>query len=317
MPIEIKNLSFTYAPKSPFQFETIRDINLLIQDHAFTAIIGHTGSGKSTLVQQINALLVPTQGALIVDGLLLTPYKKRSYLRYLEKITNKPHKHEALAVKKAQEIIDFIQPISPAKIKDLRRHVGIVFQFPEYQLFEETVIDDVAFGPLNFGLSKEQAQEKAKKALAEVGLDESYYQRSPFELSGGERRRVAIAGIIASEPKVLILDEPTAGLDPLGAKMMMELFVHLYHQGTNIILITHDMDIVLRYATQVVVMKEGRVIEETNPVTLFMADKEEYSLETPMLYEVARALRAHGYTIDINQMHSEDDLAKMIKVGKK
>lgn len=313
MSIEFRHVSFTYAPKSPFQFEAIRDINLLLDDHAFTAVIGHTGSGKSTLVQQINALLVPTSGAISIDGLLLTPSTKKRYLKKLDKIVNNTKKHKEIDVKKAQSLIEFIKPLTPAKIKSLRQKVGMVFQFPEYQLFEETVLDDVAFGPRNFGLSKEEAEEKAKIALKEVGLDQSYYQRSPFELSGGERRRVAIAGIIASEPEVLILDEPTAGLDPLGAKMMMDLFVRLYHKGTNIIIVTHDMDIVLRYATDVVVMKEGQIIEKTKPLQLFEDNKPEYSLEIPMLYQVAIALKENGFAIDIEQIASEIDLAKMIK----
>lgn len=272
MPVKIENLSFTYAPKTPFQYEAIKNINLTIEDHAFVAIVGPTGSGKSTLVQHINALLLPNEGMISVNG---------NIIRAKEKVKN---------------------------VKRFRQETGLVFQFPEYQLFEETVLKDVAFGPRNFGVKEEEAKEKAKKALTQVGIGESYYEKSPFELSGGEKRRVAIAGIIAMEPKILVLDEPTAGLDPRGAKEMMFLFKELHNLGTTIILVTHDMNIVLEYAERVIVLKEGRIVEDTTSEKLFAAGYKDYHLEIPPLYEFANLLKTKGMKINIEKIRNLSDL---------
>lgn len=279
MPIVFKNVSYVYSPKTPFEYEAIKNINLTIQDGSFTALVGHTGSGKSTLVQHINALLLPSSGEVLVDEFVITPHKR---------IKN---------------------------LKALRQRAGLVFQFPEYQLFEETVEKDVAFGPKNFGVSAEDALKKAHAALKEVGLDESYYQRSPFELSGGERRRVAIAGIIAAEPRVLVLDEPTAGLDPRGANEMMTLFKKIHDKGTTVVLVTHDMNIVLRYATHVVVMKDGAIVRESDPVSLFASDTTEFALEIPLLYQFAKKLQDGGLKLDLHTIRSIDDLVAALKKG--
>ncbi len=311
MAIKFTHLSFTYAPKSPFQFAALHDINLEIKENSFTAIIGHTGSGKSTLVQHINALLTPGRGILQVDDKIVLPMKAKKYLKNLQKEAKK--NKDAARAQEIAEILAVIKTYPVYKIKDLRQKVGVVFQFPEYQLFEENVLKDVSFGPQNFGVKKTEALELAKEALTLVGLDESFYARSPFELSGGEKRRVAIAGILALKPKILVLDEPTAGLDPLSAKEMMATFKKLHENGTTIILVTHDMDIVLRYATDVIVMKNGKVIEETKPHTLFSNIKDDYSLEVPVLYDIMLKLKKRGCPLDFNKITSISDLALAIK----
>lgn len=311
MAIKFHHLDFIYSPRSPFQYDALHDINLEIKDHSFTAIIGHTGSGKSTLVQQINALLVPTSGFVSVGTEAITPLKYGKYL----KVLNKGLKNKRVTVEKKEKLNSIKTSLAnyqAYKKKSVRAKVGIVFQFPEYQLFAETVIKDVAFGPQNFGISEKDALERAKDALKLVGISESYYERSPFDLSGGEKRRVAIAGILALNPEVLVLDEPTAGLDPLNAKSMMSLFKTIHERGTTIILVTHDMDIVLQYASDVIVMKDGRIIEETTPHALFSNIKEDYSLEVPALYAFIKHLIEKGAPLDINQIRSVEDLAKAL-----
>ncbi len=280
MPISFRDVGFIYSPKTPFQYEALRHINLDISDHSFTAIVGHTGSGKSTLIQHINALLLPTSGVVEVAGMKIVAKEK---------------------VK---------------RIKEFRKNAGLVFQFPEYQLFEETVEKDVAFGPRNFGADEKTAIIKAHAALISVGIEPELFTRSPFELSGGQRRRVAIAGIIAMEPKVLVLDEPTAGLDPRGAQEMMDLFDKIHRSGTTIVLVTHDMNIVLRYATDVIVMKEGTIVKVTDPLALFDGDYEDYNLEIPNLYHFAKLLKKGGYAFDMNAIRTIEDMVGVIKLGK-
>lgn len=312
MAIKFHHVSFTYAPRSPFQFDALHDISLRIKDKSFTAIIGHTGSGKSTLVQHINALLVPSDGILQVDSEIVLPNKKRKYVKKLEKrLKNK--KITANEKARVTYLLDVINKHGVYKTKALRAKVGVVFQFPEYQLFEENVLKDVSFGPQNFGVSKEDATELAKEALGLVGLSEDFYERSPFELSGGEKRRVAIAGILALKPQILVLDEPTAGLDPLSAHEMMETFATIHKAGTTIILVTHDMDLVLRYATDVVVMKNGTVIEETTPRKLFSDVKDDYSLEVPVLYDVMLKLKQKGCPLDFATINSIPELVSALQ----
>lgn len=281
MPIQVNNLFYTYLPKSPIQTEALRGVTLEIENHSFCGILGQTGSGKSTLIQTLNALLIPTKGEVHVDDFL---------------VSNKKNKNK--------------------KIKQLRKHLAIVFQFPEYQLFEETVEKDVAFGAKNFGASKEEALNKAHRALISVGLDESYFTRSPFELSGGEKRRVAIAGILAIEPDILVLDEPTAGLDPKGAADIMSLVEEMYNQGKSIILVTHDMDLVLKYCQKVFVLKEGQLVFEGSPSNLFRDGESNFSIEIPLLFQYANKLRNRGLPIDINHIKTTQDLIKQIKEWK-
>lgn len=282
MPIQVNNLFYTYLPKSPIQTEALRGVTLGIESHSFCGILGQTGSGKSTLIQTLNALLIPTKGEVHVDDFL---------------ISNKKNKNK--------------------KIKQLRKHLAIVFQFPEYQLFEETVEKDVAFGAKNFGASKEEAFNKAHQALISVGLDESYFKRSPFELSGGEKRRVAIAGILAIEPDILVLDEPTAGLDPKGAADIMSLVEEMYNQGKSIILVTHDMDLVLKYCQKVFVLKEGQLVFEGTPSDLFRDVESNLSIEIPLLFQYANKLKNHGLPIDINRIKDTQDLINQIKEWKR
>lgn len=286
MSIKFSDVFYTYNPKTPLRQDALNGISFEIKSGSFTALVGHTGSGKSTIVQHINALLHPQKGMVEVDGFLNSSDKKE----------NKKYKK---------------------KVPELRKHVGLVFQFPEYQLFEESVLKDVCFAPKNFGMSEDEAKEAAKHALSEVGLDESFYERSPFELSGGEKRRVAIAGILAFKPEVLVVDEPTAGLDPNGAKQMMDLFQKVHKQGTTIVLVTHDMNLVLSYCDEVIVMDAGKVVEIASPKKLFQEDIERFSLETPLLYKFAKSLKAKGMEIDLEKIDCLDDLLDAIAGVKK
>lgn len=274
MPIKLNHVFHIYSQKTPFQFEALQDVSLVIEEKSFTAIIGHTGSGKSTLIQHLNALLLPTSGDLEVNGIVI----------------------------RANQL--------PKDVKKIRQYAGVVFQFPEAQLFEERVIDDVMFGPINFEKTKVEAMDAAKAALQQVGLDASFYQRSPFELSGGERRRVAIAGILAIQPKVLILDEPTAGLDPEGASKMMDLFTHLHQQGMTIILVTHDMELVLKYANQVIVMEQGKVLSQSTPPSLFYGKHQNENFIKPPLVHLIEKLRKKGKTISEKQERSLVDFVQ-------
>lgn len=282
MSINFKNVFHTYAKKTPFEQIGLNNINLTLDKYSFVALVGHTGSGKSTLVQHITGLILPDEGLIEVENYQITPHKKKN-----------------------------------KDIKKIRENVGLVFQFPEYQLFEETVLKDVAFGPKNFGVKEEEAMKSAKEALMKVGLDDTYFERSPFELSGGEKRRVAIAGIIAVHPKVLVLDEPTAGLDPQGNDKMMKLFKYLNDSGTKIIMVTHDMDLVLEYADHVIVMKDGQIAKECSPIDLFSSsDYSTLSLDYPRVFEIAKALKNRGLNINLKNVTNISSLVKEIKKGR-
>jgi len=300
MSIKLTNVSYTYSPKTPFEYEALKDVSLVINDHSFLALIGETGSGKSTLVQHLNGLILPTEGEVQISHYLLSCENgKRKYVdldRQEEFKGKKYHKKQF-------------------NIRDLRKYAGLVFQFPEYQLFEESVLKDVSFGPKNFGATDEEAEQMAKDALALVGLDDSYLPRSPFELSGGEKRRVAIAGIIALNPSVLILDEPTAGLDPQGEKEMMELFKKINDAGKSVILVTHNMDIVLKYVDEVVVMQEGKLLKQTTPLKLFQDEKflTTTAIEPPFVFKAAKALINNGLNLDLNNVKDIPTLVKEIK----
>ena len=282
MSIIFRKVSHTYSPKTPFEYEALNKIDLTFGDGKMIAIIGHTGSGKSTLVQHMNALLLPTSGEVQVDDYIVKPLKNKG-------------------------------------LKQLRKRVGLVFQFPEYQLFENTVEKDIVFGPKNFGVGEEECKEIAKKVIKQVGLDESYLEVSPFELSGGQKRRVAIAGILAMNPDVLVLDEPTAGLDPNGAKEMLDLFVSLNKQGKTILIVTHEMDYVLEYCQECVVMKDGNVVYQGTPTSLFADNDilEKCELDCPSSFELAKKLKEKGMILDLSKIKNVETLAKEIARVKK
>lgn len=279
MPITFKNVAYTYNEDSPFSYVALKDVNLDITEGKVTAIIGETGSGKSTLVQHLNALLLPTQGELqILDKTIIADQK-------------------------------------PKNLKALRKQVGLVFQFPEYQLFEETIEKDISFGPKNFGISEEVIKQRVREIINIVGLDESYLQISPFDLSGGQKRRIAIAGILAIDPQVLVLDEPTAGLDPQGAKDMMQLFVKMNQiYKKTVLIVTHDMEHVLHYCDEVIVVKNKKIEMKCNVTSFFeqLSLLKELNINPPAIIRLREALINRGFTIDKTILNF-DELAAAVK----
>ncbi|HEQ9821982.1 energy-coupling factor transporter ATPase [Streptococcus pyogenes] len=280
MSINLQNVSYTYQAGTPFEGRALFNINLDILDGSYTAFIGHTGSGKSTIMQLLNGLHVPTTGIVSVDK---------------QDITNRSKNKE---------------------IKSIRKHVGLVFQFPESQLFEETVLKDVAFGPQNFGVSPEEAEALAREKLALVGISENLFEKNPFELSGGQMRRVAIAGILAMQPKVLVLDEPTAGLDPKGRKELMTIFKKLHQSGMTIVLVTHLMDDVANYADFVYVLDKGKIILSGKPKTIFQQVSllEKKQLGVPKVTKLAQRLVDRGIPISSLPITLEE-LREVLKHG--
>ena len=261
--MKLKKVSYVYSEGDAFEKKALDEISLEIPDGQFIGIIGHTGSGKSTLIQHLNGLLRATSGAIYYDG---------------ENIY--------------QEGYD---------MRTLRSKVGLVFQYPEHQLFEVDVFSDVCFGPKNLGLSKEEVEERAKKALTQVGLDESYYKKSPFELSGGQKRRVAIAGILAMHPQVLILDEPTAGLDPKGRDEILDQVALLQKERKiTVILVSHSMEDVAIYVDRIIVVNDGKILFDDTPKQVFQLYKELESvgLAAPQVTYVVKALKEKGWDID-------------------
>ena len=280
MNIKIEHLSYIYNMNQPIQYDALSDINATIADNDYVAIIGHTGSGKSTLIQNLNALLIPTSGCVKVDE--YTIQKK----------------------------------IKIKNIKQLRKKIGIVFQFPEYQLFEENVEKDILFGPKNFNFQETELNGLASKVLNIVGLDDSFLKKSPFELSGGEKRRVAIAGILAFNPDVLIVDEPTAGLDPKSAHKIMELFYDLHKkENKTIILVTHQMDDVLKYANKVMALKKGKLEAFTTPYKLFSDDKlmNYLQIEVPSILKLAKQLKQKYPKFDLSKVKDIQSFVNELK----
>ena len=263
MGITLKNVSYTYQAGTPFEGPALFDVNLEIKDGSYTALIGHPGSGKSTILQLLNGLLTPSVGSVTVNDIEIT----------------------ATSVNK--------------DIKQVRKKVGLVFQFAESQVFAETVLDDVAFGPQNFGVSKEEAERLAREKLLLVGISEDLFSRSPFELSGGQMRRVAIAGILAMEPEVLVLDEPTAGLDPAGRKELMEIFQGLHEDGMTIVLVTHLMDDVANFADTTYVLEKGHLVKSGSPKDIFQDVEfmEKIQLGVPKITKFAQGLVEKGLNL--------------------
>ncbi|MGG3801557.1 energy-coupling factor ABC transporter ATP-binding protein [Metabacillus fastidiosus] len=288
MDIEIKELEHRYQVHSPFERLALYDVNITVKEGTYLAIIGHTGSGKSTLLQHLNGLLKPTRGTVEIGDYLIKAGKKQKDL------------------------------------KAIRKHVGIVFQFPEHQLFEETVEKDIAFGPINFGVSREEAKQKVREALASVGLSENILEKSPFELSGGQMRRVAIAGVLAMEPEILILDEPTAGLDPKGRTEIMDLFYQLHKErnGTTI-LVTHSMEDAAKYADEIAVMHEGTMKLRGTPQEIFQSVEELHSfgLDLPQTlkfqHEIERTLQVKLEKLSLTADDIVEQMKKLMYVGEK
>ena len=264
MGISLENVSYTYQSGTPFERRALFDMTVTIKDGSYTAFIGHTGSGKSTIMQLLNGLYLPTSGQVKVDDTIINSQSKNK------------------------------------EIKPIRKKVGLVFQFPESQLFAETVIEDIAFGPQNFGVSKEEAEQRALESPRLVGLSDELRDQNPFDLSGGQMRRVAIAGILAMQPDILVLDEPTAGLDPQGRKELMSLFKQLHLSGITIVLVTHLMDDVADYATAVNVMEKGRLVLSGTPKDVFqkVAFLKEKQLGVPKITEFALQLQEKGYSFE-------------------
>ncbi len=282
MPIKFHDVFYTYLPNTPYQFDALKGVNLEIKPGEFIGIIGPTGSGKSTLVQHINGLLAPMKGELEINGFTIKSDTKTKNL------------------------------------KQLRKKAGLVFQFPEYQLFEESVYKDIAFGPKNFGESDEVIAKRIDEIALLLNIDKSLMNRSPFELSGGQKRRVAIAGILALDPEILILDEPTAGLDPRSADETMKLYQKLNQMGKTIILVTHDMDDVLKYCDRVAVLKDGKVIATDTPLNVFGNQElvKQSELDTPILFKVASKLISGGLKIDYQNLKDISDLVSKIESAK-
>ncbi len=277
MGIQFKEVSFAYKGIKDERYDAIKNINLEIKKGEFVAIVGKTGSGKTTLVQHMNALLSPSKGIVHIFGHVM-PKKKKT------------------------------------KIGPIRKKVGLVFQFPEYQLFEYTVLKDIMFGPKNFNFSEEEAKEKAIKAAELVGLESDILDKSPFRISGGQMRRVAVAGILAMEPDVLVLDEPTRGLDPKGAKEMMELFNNLYlNHGKTIVLISHDMDVVGAYAKRIIVMDDGEIVFDGLKEKLFASPNfDQFHLIKPKSYQLMEHL-AKELKIPFKMVFNTEELISYLK----
>ena len=271
MQLELKNVSYTYGKGTVFEVNALSNIDLAIEEGQFIGIIGHTGSGKSTLIQHFNALMQPTEGKVLFEG---------------EDIWGDKYDRRAL-----------------------RSKVGLVFQYPEHQLFEADVLTDVAFGPKNQGLSKAEAEERAREALTQVGFPEKFYGHSPFELSGGQKRRVAIAGVLAMNPRVLILDEPTAGLDPKGRDEILDQISYLHEKrGITIILVSHSMEDVATYADRLIVVNDGKIPYDGTPREVFShyEELEKIGLAAPQITYIMHDLAANGLSVDVHATTVEE-----------
>lgn len=279
MDIELQKVSYSYGVGTPFEKRALYDVDLMIPSGSYQAIIGHTGSGKSTILQHLNALLKPTEGTVRIGDAIVERKKK------------------------------------PKDLRPVRQKVGIVFQFPEHQLFEETVLKDMMFGPMNFGVSEEEAEKRAREMAKLVGLPDSVLEKSPFDLSGGQMRRVAIAGVLAMKPEVIVLDEPTAGLDPRGRKEIMDLFYRLHkEQGLTMILVTHSMEDAARYANRMAIMYDGRCVLTGTPLDIFSdaAKLAAYRLEVPHIIQFQKRVEQRlGFSLP-KLCLTEEELAETL-----
>jgi len=298
MQIKFKNVSYIYSKKTAFESQALNNVNLDLNNHFYAGIIGQTGSGKSTLIQHINGLVLPSEGSVSIDNYSLYTKGKKAFF-----IDNNKKQRKRF-IKRKQ-----------FNIKDLRKKVGLVFQFPEYQLFSSTVLEDVMFGPLNYKVDKKEAEKLAKDALNSVGISEDFYNKNPFELSGGQKRKVAIAGILALNPDLLIFDEPTAGLDYDGETIMMELFNNLYKQGKSIIIVTHNMEIVLKYVNDVILLDKGKLVGVYKPIDLFTNKEiiDKTAIDIPIIFKFALDLKSKGYNLDLKNINDCESLVKEIR----
>lgn len=283
MPIILDSVSYVYGEHTPFRKEALKEINLTINEGDFVGIIGHTGSGKSTLVQHLNGLLHPTAGKVTING------------------------------------VDAALKTEEAKL--MRHKVGMVFQYPEHQLFEETIAQDIAFGPKNLGLSDSEVDERVREAMDFVGLDyETYANRSPFQLSGGQMRRVAIAGVVALNPSYLILDEPSAGLDPFGREEIFQKIIDLHaKKGITVVLVSHNMEDISRMANRLIVIDNGQIQLDGKPIDIFMNKRKELQaagVDVPPVSKLVEHLRDRGLPVS-QQVISVDDAVKTIEVALK
>ena len=281
MSIELKNITYTYSPGTAYEIHALKDVNLEIPDGQFIGVIGHTGSGKSTLIQHLNALIRPTSGTVLYNG---------------EDVWEEKYDR-----------------------RNLRSQIGLVFQYPEHQLFESDVLSDVCFGPMNQGMSREEAETEAKKALLQVGFKEKNFSKSPFELSGGQKKRVAIAGVLAMNPKILILDEPTAGLDPKGRDEILDQISELHNaRGITIILVSHSMEDVAKYVERLIVVNRGQIAFDDTPREVFShyQELEAMGLAAPQITYIMHALKQKGLKVDPNATTVEearDDILRALK----
>lgn len=279
MPIAVENVSYTYLPGTPFEHRALKDVSFTIEDGEFVGIIGHTGSGKSTLIQIISSLIPQTAGRVLIDG------------------------------------VDYSQ--KDADKKKLRRTVGVVFQYPEYQLFEETIAKDIAYGPRMTGIPEEELENRTQVAMELVGMDcETYKDKSPFELSGGQKRKIAIAGVLAMEPKILIMDEPIAGLDPLGRESLMDLVKNLNDCGMTILMISHNMDGLAEYASRILVMNQGELMMNGTPREVFREHEalRAAGLDLPEAGQLVEALRAKGIAISEENIRFDEVKEELIRM---
>ncbi|EIE41354.1 cobalt transporter ATP-binding subunit [Mycoplasmopsis canis UFG4] len=284
MQIKINNLKHVFNKNSPWEFLALDGINLNIKDGEYIGVIGATGSGKTTLIEHFNGLLRATNGNIEWDFIKDNIQQKFIYGETKSKF----------------------------KIKDLRKKIGIVFQFAEYQLFKNTIKEDIAFGPIAFGIPKDKAYKIARECLLEVGLSEDYLERSPFELSGGQKRRVAIAGILAMNPDFMVFDEPTAGLDPVGVKDILDILTNLHKSGKTIINVTHDLDHVLERAERVIMLKKGKIVADSNAYDA-LSDihfLRENHLQPPQLLDFVLELREKG--INVPKVRNIEELAHFL-----
>ncbi len=281
MSIELKNITYTYSPGTAYEIHALKDVNLEIPDGQFIGVIGHTGSGKSTLIQHLNALIRPTSGTVLYNG---------------EDVWEEKYDR-----------------------RNLRSQIGLVFQYPEHQLFESDVLSDVCFGPMNQGMSREEAEAEAKKALLQVGFKEKNFSKSPFELSGGQKKRVAIAGVLAMNPKILILDEPTAGLDPKGRDEILDQISELHKaRGITIILVSHSMEDVAKYVERLIVVNRGQIAFDDTPREVFShyQELEAMGLAAPQITYIMHALKQKGLKVEPNATTVEearDDILRALK----